>query len=86
MTNHLLLNIRDFSLGLMFAGLSWGCWGLRTVGCVKGDYWLVSSLAGIEEAIALGSVLWIVRFKTWAGATGCCVGAALGAGIATWFQ
>lgn len=73
--------LRDFGIGLSLAAASWGCWAFRTQCLVESCWWGVGLLAGIEEAITLGSVVWVVGVRTWAGALGCCIGAALGAGL-----
>ncbi len=75
--------LRDFSAGFMLAGLSWACWAWRTAACVAGRSMICGLFAGCEEAITLGAVLWVVGFKTKAGAVGCCCGAAVGAAVAT---
>ncbi len=79
--------LRDFSVGFLLTSVSWALWAARTHALVGGCWWGVGLLAGAEEAVTLGAVCWVCFSKTYAGAAGCVLGAALGSGLAAlWFS
>jgi hypothetical protein len=75
--------LRDFFVGFLLTSVSWALWAARTQALVGGCWWGVGLLAGAEEAVTLGAVCWVCFSKTYAGAAGCVLGAALGSGLAS---
>lgn len=77
--------LSDFLVGFLAYSLSWACWAARTAACVDGRAWSVAVLAGCEEALMIGVVVLVAKSTHWlATGFGCVLGAAVGAGVATW--